>query len=221
MRREPITVTPDDTLEHALELTRRYRIRHIPVVSSAGALAGIVSDRDFRLAMPSPLLARDEANADFLQRTPIAAIMTREVVTVSPTETIEDAARLLHRHRIGSLPVVVGGSRVVGILTETDILHAFVQLFDGAEPSSRIEVSLAHRPGELARVVRILGEELALNIVSVMVPPLLGRAKKTAIVHLETIDPRVAVEALEKAGFEVGWPSLEADLRSADGGSAG
>ena len=217
MRREPITVTPDDTLAHALQLTRRHRIRHLPVVAGSGALAGIVSDRDFRLAMPSPLLAHDEESADFLRRTPIAAIMTREVVTASPTDTIEDAARLLHRHRIGSLPVTEPGDRLVGILTETDILHAFVQLFDGAEPSSRLEVSLAHRPGELARVVRVLGEELGLNIVSVMVPPLVGQARKTAIVHLDTIDPREAVEALEAAGFEVGWPSLENDLRALEG----
>ena len=221
MRREPITVTPDDTLAHALELTRRHRIRHLPVVATSGALAGIVSDRDFRLAMPSPLLERGEGESDFLRATPIAAIMTREVVSVSPTDTVEDASRLLCRHRIGALPVVDEAGRLVGILSETDVLLAFVQLFYGAEPSSRLEVSLQHRPGELARVVRILGEELALNIVSVMVPPLVREGRKTAIVHLATIDPRHAVEALEAAGFEVGWPSLDSDLRSMERGPTG
>ena len=215
MHREPITVGPDATLAHALHLTRTHRIRHLPVVLPDGEIAGIVSDRDIRLAMPSPLSVPDAERADFLERTAVAAIMTREVITASPHDTIEDAARMLYRHRIGSLPVIGPRGRLQGILTETDILHAFVQILGGAQPASRIEVALADRPGELSRAVHVLGNDLGLNLVSVVVPSLPGQTRKTAILHLATIDPRVAVEALEAAGFEVGWPSLDWDLRSA------
>ena len=83
-----------------------------------------------------------------------------------------------------------------------------------AEPSSRIEVSLEDRPGELGRALQIIGERAGLNIVSVIVPSYRAQAAgKTAILHLATIDPREAIDALEAAGFPVGWPSLGRDLR--------
>lgn len=213
MHRDPITVTPDDTLAHALGLTREHRIRHLPVVVPGGTIAGMLSDRDIRLAMPSPLAVADDERAEFLERTPVAAVMTREVITVVGVDTIEDAAKLLYRHRIGALPVVSPSGHLEGILSETDILHAFVQILGGAEPASRVEIALHDEPGELARVMRILGEELKLNLVSVVVPSLPEQQEKTAIVHIATIDPREAVRALESAGFRVGWPSLESDLR--------
>lgn len=213
MSREPVTVTPDDTLARALELTRAHRIRHLPVVVGDGRVVGLLSDRDIRLAMPSPLSAEDAERTDFLERTPVAAVMTREVVTITGVETIEDAAKRLYQHRIGSLPVVDTRGRLIGILTETDILHTFVQILGGMEPASRIEVVLEDRPGELARAIRIVGEELGVNIGSLVVPSTRFRERKTAILHLATIDPRPAVETLEEAGFTVGWPSLDFDLR--------
>jgi len=213
MTRGPVTVTPDDTLAHALRLTREHRIRHLPVVDGGGRLVGILSDRDIRLAMPSPLTTHDAERVDFLGRTPIAAVMIREVVTASGHDPVEDAAKLLYRHRIGSLPVVDAAGRLEGILTETDLLHAFVQVLGGTQPSSRLEVALPDRPGELARVVGILAAH-NVNIVGVLVSPVRVRDEKTVIVHVGTIDPRVAVEALEAAGFVVGWPSLEEDVRA-------
>ncbi len=215
MRPEPITVTPDDTLADALQLTRTHRIRHLPVVLTTGELVGILSDRDIRLAMPSPLTVADDERAAFLAQTPIGAVMTREVITASPLETIEDAARILHRHRISSLPVVNARGDLLGILTETDILHAFVHLLGASQGCSRLEVRVADRPGEVARAIRIISEELGLNIVSMLVPAAGMGEPRTAILNVATIDPRVALEALKEAGFEVGWPSLENDLQAA------
>jgi acetoin utilization protein AcuB len=217
MKKDPVTVTPDHTLADALQLTREHRIRHLPVVLSTGELAGIVSDRDIRLAMPSPLAVPDAERVDFLERTSMAEIMTRGVITVNPGDTVEDAAKLLYRHRIGSLPVVDARGRLEGILTETDILHAFVLILGGTEPASRLEFGLRDEPGELGRAVRVIGEQLGVNIVSLVVPSLPDQARKVAIVHLATIDPRAVVRGLEEAGFEVGWPSLENDLRITGG----
>ncbi len=169
MTRDPIRVAPADTLADALRLTREHRIRHLPVVEG-GELVGIVSDRDIRLAMPSPLTVADDDRAAFLQRTPVSAIMTREVISAGPLDTVEDAAKLFRRHRVGSLPVVDAAGGLLGILTETDILHVFAELLDGGQPSSRLEIVLPDRPGELARAVGILGER-RLNLSSVLVPP--------------------------------------------------
>ena len=212
MTADPVAVRPGDTLADALRLTREHRIRHLPVVDG-GVVVGIVSDRDIRLAMPSPLTVADADRAAFLEGTRIDAIMTREVETVGPFDPVEDAAQQLCRRRVGALPVVDAHGRLLGIVTETDILHAFAEVVGAGGASSRLEVSLPDRPGELARALRILGEELRINITGLMVLPKPEGGRKTAIVHVATIDPREAIAALERAGCRVGWPSLEADLR--------
>lgn len=219
MKPDPVTVTPDDTLADALRLTRQHRIRHLPVVLATGRLAGVVSDRDIRLAMPSPLTVRDAERTAFLERTSVAAVMTREVVTCSPSETIEEAAKRLHGHRIGSLPVVDPGGQLIGIVTESDILHAFVELLGGTEPSSRIEI-LLEGGSQLPEAVRLIAGEAGAEIVSMVMPSLPAATRKTAILHLATIDPREVVRVLESSGFKVGWPSLDADLASRVGGAA-
>jgi acetoin utilization protein AcuB len=207
------SVQPGDSLAHALRLTREHRIRHLPVVHD-GELAGIVSDRDIRLAMPSPLTVADADRAAFLEGTQVEQVMTREVITAGLLDTVEDAAKLLCRHRIGSLPVVDAHGRLLGMITETDVLNAFAEIFASGGPSSRLEVRVPDRPGELARALGIVGGDLKLNVTSLMVQPRGEGGRKTAIFHVGTIDPREAIEGLERAGFTVGWPSLEADLRS-------
>lgn len=212
MTRGPVAVSPEASLADALRLTREHRIRHLPVVKD-GELAGILSDRDIRLAMPSPLTVPDAERAEFLERTLVSQVMTADVITVGPYETVEDAAKLIIRSRVGCLPVVDAHGALLGILTETDILDAFVSVLTASGPASRLEVALPDRPGELARAVRVIGEEHRLNIASLMVSPGTEGGKRTAIVHVATIDPRDVIRSLEAAGYDVGWPSLEADLR--------
>jgi len=213
MTRALHTVRPDDPLAHALRLTRAHRVRHLPVVGEDGKLVGIVSDRDIRLAMPSPLTVADPDRVDYLERTPVSAIMTSEVITCSGADPIEDAAKLLYRHRIGALPVTDASGTLQGILSETDLLYAMVQILGGTEPASRLEVALPDRPGELARAVSLVAKH-SVNIVSVLVSPVRVQGDKTVIFHLGTIDPREVVGALEAEGFRVGWPSLEEDVRA-------
>lgn len=212
MRPDPVAVSSSASIAEALRLVRQYRMRHIPVVDG-GELVGIVSDRDLRLAMPSPLGAERPEFVALVEGTPVEAIMARDVITAGPTDTLEDAAVRMARSRVGALPVVDAGGRLVGILSEADILRAFVDVFTAGGPSSRLEIALADRPGELARAVRVIGEECRLNISSIMVSRGEEPGRRTAVVHVATIDPREVIAALERAGCEVGWPSLEGDLR--------
>lgn len=208
MQREVISVSPDDTLATALHLTRKHRVRHLPVVLPRGEVAGILSDRDIRLAMPSPLTTADAERHAYLERTAIAGVMTREVITIGAEETVVDAAKQMYGHRIGCLPVVSSENGLNGIITETDILHAFVRILGVVEPSTRIEVALEDQPGELGRALTTISEQTGLNVVSAIVPPLRDRERKTAMLNLATIDPRDAIHALQQQGFEVGWPTL-------------
>ncbi len=216
MTPDPFSIPAAATLGDALRVMRAHRIRHLPVLEE-GEVVGMISDRDLRLAMPSPLGMESAEDVAAAERTPVADIMARGAITVGPFDTVEDAAVRMRRQRVGSLPVVDAAGKLLGILTETDILQAFVEILTASGPSSRLEVSLPDRPGELGRAMRVIGEELGINVNSVMVTGRDGAGRKTAVVHLATIDPREAIAALERAGVEVGWPSLENDLRRMGG----
>jgi len=132
MSRGVTTVRPDVTLGHAARLMRARKIRHLPVVAPGGRLVGIVTASDLRQALFAPaLLANGENLASVLDALAVEDVMIRSVVTVRPMVAIRDAARLMHERRIGALPVVERG-RLVGILTETDVLRAFQELLGDA-----------------------------------------------------------------------------------------
>ena len=110
----------------ARELMQKGRIRHLLVIDE-GRLAGIVTDRDIRLNMASPATSLSvwELN-HLLARLRVDEVMTRNVIVVDSERDAREAARIMVDHKIGALPVVDGG-RVVGIITETDVLRAFVE----------------------------------------------------------------------------------------------
>lgn len=216
MTPNPVAVPSDATLGQAIRLMREHRVRHLPVVEGH-EVVGMLSDRDLRLAMPSPLGMESAEDVAAAEATPVAEVMARGAITAGPFDTVEDAAVQMRRHRVGSLPVVDAAGALLGILTETDILQAFVEILTASGPSSRLEISLPDRAGELSRAMRVIGEELKINVNSVMVTGRDAEGRKTAVVHLATIDPREAIATLERTGVRVGWPSLENDLRRMGG----
>jgi len=130
MRTSMILVGPTDSVRAAWQLLREHRIRHLPVVEQ-GRLVGIITDRDIRLIFPSGAVGQREQDPHaVLEKISVRDIMTERVITVTPEASIADATRLLLKHRIGGLPVVQG-DRLVGIITKTDILAAFVEIVEG------------------------------------------------------------------------------------------
>ncbi len=121
----PIAVGPETPVLDARHLMVRERIRHLLVVE-ADQLVGIITDRDIRLNLPSQATSLSVWEVNYLlTKLTVGAAMTRSVITVGPDRDARDAARLMLDHKIGALPVVDGG-RIVGIVTETDVLRAFV-----------------------------------------------------------------------------------------------
>ena len=131
------TVKPRDSVAHARELLERYRINQLPVVRD-GVLVGIVTDRDLRNAAPS---AAEQAAADLGQikdvidpgTIAVETVMTGQVFALAPEDSLEDAVRIMRRERFGAIPVVDSNRRVVGIVTRSDVLDAFMCLALGAE----------------------------------------------------------------------------------------
>jgi len=127
------TVRPDAPVAEAQHLMRHRRIRHLPVVAG-GRLSGIITDRDVRTALPSQATSLAAGEILYLlDRLSVERIMTRPVITIGPEAPIADAVALLLAHRIGALPVMEG-DRLVGIITETDLLRAFASTFGTGVP---------------------------------------------------------------------------------------
>jgi acetoin utilization protein AcuB len=122
-----ITARPDMPVLDARHLMVEHRIRHLVVTSDGGELLGIVTDRDIRLNLPSQATSLSVWEMNYLlTRLTVEKVMTTSVITVGPDRSARDAAELMLDHRIGALPVVDGG-RLIGIVTETDLLRAFVK----------------------------------------------------------------------------------------------
>jgi acetoin utilization protein AcuB len=200
MQTELFTVTPETTLPEALRLTGQRGIRHLPVLDG-DRLVGILSDRDLKRAMASPAtsLAVHELNY-LLDRLRVADIMTRAVVTIGPMFPIEDAARLMVLEKIGALPVT-DGERLVGLVTETDVLRLFVQALGAGEPSRRLDVVIGDRPHALAEVVQAV-EGTGVDISS-LVTLSSASGLKEAVIRVRTINTGPAIRALEARGFAV------------------
>lgn len=123
-----IAVPPEMSVIDAQQRMEKERIRHLMVTGRENEVLGIITDRDIRLQLPSHATSLSvwELNYLLLQVT-VERVMTQSVITVAPQRPAADAARLMLEHKIGALPVVDAG-RMVGIVTETDMLRAFVRM---------------------------------------------------------------------------------------------
>ena len=194
----PVTVPPEATVAAALAAMRRGRFRHLPVVAG-GELVGVVAHGDLESLPGTPVEA-----AESLGDRPVAEMMSGQPVTVWPDEPVEVAARLLHEHAIGCLPVV-SDDRLVGILTESDLFAVLLRLLGGDEPSSRITLVLPDVPGALGRAMAVVGE-LGVNLVSVVTEPGPEPGTRGVVLRAGTINAAPVVAALVAAGVQASGP---------------
>lgn len=213
MTRNLVTLSPEARVAEALTLCRKRRIRHIPILEE-GRLVGIVSDRDLRDASPA---LGDPERARTLQEIRVADVMTREVITVDPQDSIENAAQQMYELKIESLPVVSEGAvadgewavaeeMVLGIVTSSDVMRALVTLAGLPEPGCRIEVRVPNREGILAEVAGEI-RDLEVDIFGVLSDPDRRSGKRTLIFQLAIADPSRVMQSLKTAGYEVSWVS--------------
>ncbi len=190
MTHNPVTVGPTDTLDKAAKKMNAGRFRRLPVVEK-GDVVGILTDRDLR------------QNLSHLDRTKISAVMSKPVVTVTPLTTLEHATHLMLQHKIGGLPVVDDHGALVGMITASDMLGAFLSFVGAAgEDSSRIDVSLAGDAERIAAAAEIAaqqsGEVLGLGTYRVE-----NEESPVFYVRVRSDDIGGVVQALEENGFDV------------------
>jgi acetoin utilization protein AcuB len=197
MTRKVITLSPMDTVRDARQILAKNRIHHLPVVEGED-LVGIVSDTDLR-----KWFLREETideKGTISRRTgQVREIMTRDLVTMTPADTIEDALLVLHRRRFGALPVVEG-KKLVGIVTKADVLAAFIDTLNIEGIGVRIEVILPQGMDSLLRLIQKLAE-MKIEIRSMVLSP--SGDEFAAFLRIGTIDVGTVKTRLREYGFTV------------------
>ncbi len=130
-----ITVRRETPVLEARDLMAREKIRHLLVTDADRTLAGIITDRDIRLNLPSQATSLSVWEiSHLLTKLTVGQVMTRSMITIGPDRSAHDGAQLMLDHKIGALPVVEDG-HLIGIITETDIVRAFIAMTRRAAPS--------------------------------------------------------------------------------------
>ncbi|MFD3445286.1 acetoin utilization AcuB family protein [Microbacteriaceae bacterium 4G12] len=197
------TLSPTDTIETALRVLTMKSIRHIPIVNEENEVVGIISDRDVRDACPS-ILDKDVSMDTLLQ--PVERIMTTNVITCHPLDFVEEIATIFYENKIGCLPVTKE-DKLVGIISESNVLHTLVELTGAHQPSSQIEIKVLNEPGILGKVVAVFSK-MRINIVSVLVYPDKDPNHKVLVFRIQTMNPLKVIEELREEGYHVLWPNL-------------
>jgi acetoin utilization protein AcuB len=152
-----VTIPPTTPITDALKLMRQEKIRRMPVIKD-GKLVGIVSDKDLLNASPSSATSLSIWEMNYLlSKITVGDVMTKDVLTVSPDATLEEAARIMADNKIGGLPVT-RDDKVVGIITETDIFKLFLELMGAREPGVRVVALVQEKRGELAKLTQSIAE---------------------------------------------------------------
>jgi CBS domain-containing protein len=128
MTGDVVTIDADASGHDAVSLMVRNKIRHLPVVDGDGRLCGIVTDRDLRHRLFEPEVFRAIGSVPverLLSTIPVSDVMSAPATSIGPDAELEEAARVMLDQGLGSLPVVDRG-RIVGIVTETDLLRRIV-----------------------------------------------------------------------------------------------
>ena len=192
MSRNLVTVASGASIQTAIQLMKKHSIRHLPVVDD-DCFVGFVTESDLRgVIIPS-----------MIEDISINDVMITNPITVAPRDTIEKAAILLYRHKIGGLPVV-DDNRLVGIITVADVLESFIQFMGVLESSSRLDIVLKAVPGSLEDAVRIITQAGG-HIMSVGVTT---ADESTAVYafRLRKMDLKPLMDQLDRAGHQVaGW----------------
>ena len=202
MTPNPMTITPDTSFPDALRIIRENRFRHLPIVNEKGKLIGVVSERDLLHAAPSSATSLSVFEMNYLlANLQIREIMSSPPITVPEDAPLEEAARVMIENNIGFLPVM-WDDELRGVITETDIFRAFVEILGGGVDVKRVTLRMPNVPGELARITKVIAD-LGGNLCAIA--SFRGDDPEYAHItlRLEGVDEDVLLDALREIGAEV------------------
>ncbi|MED4224114.1 acetoin utilization AcuB family protein [Neobacillus cucumis] len=204
MKTDVAVLSPTNTIADAIRLMATKKIRHIPIVDQDGQLQGLVTVAKIREATPS-IFHANEHPEDLTK--PLETIMKKNVITGHPLDFVEEVAGVFYEHKISCLPIINDG-KLIGIVTETDLLRTMVELTGAHQPGSQIEIKVPDLAGVLSEITAVIKKRNA-NILSVLVyPDKKDEHFKILVLRVQTMDPTGLIKDLKQAGHQVLWPNL-------------
>ncbi|MGC8492879.1 MAG: CBS and ACT domain-containing protein [Syntrophobacteraceae bacterium] len=202
MVQDVITVDPEMSILAAREIMVQHAIRHLPVVVDGDLLVGILTDRDIRTAMPSAVLSSAEMSAaeQRLEEVKVRQIMTAKPVTISPSQTLEDALLLMERHKVGAFPVVDENGRLKGIISVRDLMRAFINVLGLGTPGVLIGIVVEEKLGQMKKIVDAI-TELNISFGSILVARVWEEGKRAVFPYLLTNNIARVKKHLREKGF--------------------
>lgn len=182
-----ITITPETTVEEAIQLMKKHYIRHLPVVEN-NKLIGFITESGLR-----PYLEPNKLNIQ------VKEVMILDPITIDPESSIDEAAKLIYKYKIGGLPVVDAQKKLIGIITVTDILEAFIELMGILKASSRIDI--VPKDDNLDEVLEVI-KKAGGKIISIGMDLNLN-GEKVYFIRLEKIGLEKIASELEILGHKI------------------
>ncbi|OIO99057.1 MAG: hypothetical protein AUK03_00205 [Anaerolineae bacterium CG2_30_64_16] len=202
MTRNPITIAADVGIDDALHLMRERKIRRLPVLNAAGQMIGIVSDKDLLHAAPSPATSLSVHELRYLlAKLTVKKVMSSPVITVTPDTPLEQAARIMADSKIGGLPVIEQG-RLVGIITETDIFKALLDVLGTRTPGIRVTLAVHEGKGILAALTHDVSA-MGANIISLLTSEGELPGERAITFKVNDVDPALLRQALDKLNVKI------------------
>jgi acetoin utilization protein AcuB len=159
MTPHPVTITPESSITAAQRVMKENNVRHLPVISPGGALIGLLTRTTLEQVLPSRLTTLSVYELHYqLEKVTVRDAMLRQVITTTEDVPIEQAARLMWEKKIGCLPVM-RGNKLVGIVTDIDLMRTMFELLGARQPGIRLALLIPGDPGALAQLTSAVAAE--------------------------------------------------------------
>lgn len=198
------TINQNQTLLELQGLMREDNLRRVPVVNDVGQVVGIVTGTDVNMASPSDVstLSRYEASY-LLSRIKVRDVMTRNVKTVFASADLADVASLMYQDRVASVPVLDENGDLCGIVTDTDVFRALVDIFGLGQTATRITLDVSDKPGVLADVGKMFADR-GINIISFVTNETKNQGKKELTITADLSQAGMdIIEELREGGYSI------------------
>jgi len=208
MTRDLITVKTDQSVAEVRLQLEEHSIRRILVVNDTGDLVGLISREDVFKVMPSEVDGSSAGAQElFSESTKVSEIMTPNPMFVAPMTSPETVARKMRKHKIGGMPVVDEG-RLVGIITESDIFLAFMEILGINQEGVRIEVIISNKMDEFYTVIETLRRYRVL-IRAIAIHNDFGKNQRLLTIKIVAQELDATLNALRKSHIRIN--SIERD----------
>ena len=166
MKKNPITTTAETSIVDVADILKENHIHRLPVLDKKGKLIGVITEKDILHASPSPVSSLSVYEMPYmLSRLKVSNLMTKDVRTIDPDTTVEEAAKIMVDDDLSCLPVIEG-EKLVGIVSKSDMFKVLYELFGSLVKGTRVTFLFNQRSGEISRLSTALANK-GFDIISI------------------------------------------------------